>query len=115
MSGATCQAFGDHLSPGLQAFQNLPQVPDGGGGLQEAQAGEILLIDDKRGRLALLVMADGVLRHQNAVRVHALIDHGANIETRKQEGFGIGEWRAATAPVEGSTVTSVNCNLPVSG
>src|SRR6185312_5584838 len=88
------QAFDDYAVAGLEAIQHLPVAAHSTPGLEHMQARDVLVVHDKGGGLALLVVADALLGRENAVRVHALVDGGADIETRQQKTIGIGEDRA---------------------
>src|SRR4051812_42091249 len=56
------QALHDHVVAGLEAIQHLPVAAHGTAGLKHAQARDVLVVNDQGGGLALLVVADPLLR-----------------------------------------------------
>ena len=102
VAGASGRSVTSHLSPIAWPVSTI------------ALGHDIARPDHQGGGLAALVARDAGLRRQQALRPHALDQPGAHVQARQQHAVRIGEDRPhVTAPVVGSTVTSVNCSSPV--
>ena len=88
------QSLDDHPLPGLQALGDEPHVADRPIGHDGTQFDLVVGVDDQGGRVALLIVRDGQLRHQYRIGAPALDDLLTHEHARQEQPVGVGEQRA---------------------
>ncbi len=94
------QSFDNQFIARLQATCDQPFVADGARCLQQAQARDVLVVDDQRGRIALLVVTHALLRSEDRIAINPFGDGRAHEHAGKRSPLGLGKIaRRVTAPV----------------